>query len=313
MENWNKLSMAEKAEIMKLAVQGGVYNLDAIRNGYNEFAQGGKIHIKPENRGKFTALKERTGHSATWFKEHGTPAQKKMATFAINAAKWKHEEGGNLYGGGGGIPSLIPLINAPEALKGAYRAVKERAYKTIIPQSYNIPKATKEFISGKERDLNAVEPVRNEEWARYLGVPYEGESNFEPSPYRPTKGQTYDTVLRFKDESQIVSDDVLNQMLDRQKKTGKNSFLVTGNGGGLGSYTLSLGEDEKGKYISYYDDWNINPFKGVNSKTKIPIISDVEDVVPGSHPFTVYGRRYYEKSAPKKQRAYGGSIGLDLL
>ena len=47
------------------------------------------IHIKPENRGKFTALKKRTGHSASWFKAHGTPAQKKMATFALNARKWK--------------------------------------------------------------------------------------------------------------------------------------------------------------------------------------------------------------------------------
>ena len=90
MNSWDKLSMAERAEIMKLAVEGGVYDLDAIRNGYNEYAKGGSIHIKPENRGKFTALKKRTGHSASWFKEHGTPAQKKMAVFALNAAKWKH-------------------------------------------------------------------------------------------------------------------------------------------------------------------------------------------------------------------------------
>lgn len=62
----------------------------------NSFAKGGKIHIKPENRGKFTRLKERTGKSATWFKEHGTPAQKKMATFALNARKWKHADGGYL-------------------------------------------------------------------------------------------------------------------------------------------------------------------------------------------------------------------------
>lgn len=55
----------------------------------NIFESGG-IYIKPENRGKFTALKKRTGHSATWFKQNGTPAQKKMATFALNAAKWKH-------------------------------------------------------------------------------------------------------------------------------------------------------------------------------------------------------------------------------
>lgn len=49
------------------------------------------IHIKPQNRGKFTALKKRTGKSASWFKAHGTPAQKKMATFALNARKWKHK------------------------------------------------------------------------------------------------------------------------------------------------------------------------------------------------------------------------------
>ena len=61
----------------------------------NQFKDGG-IYIKPENRGKFTALKERTGKSATWFKEHGTPTQKKMATFALNARKWKHEDGGPL-------------------------------------------------------------------------------------------------------------------------------------------------------------------------------------------------------------------------
>ena len=60
------------------------------------------IHIKPENRGKFTALKKRTGKSASWFKAHGTPAQKKMATFALNAKKWKHADGGNLFNFGGG-------------------------------------------------------------------------------------------------------------------------------------------------------------------------------------------------------------------
>jgi hypothetical protein len=65
----------------------------------NEYRHGGGIHIKKENRGKFTRLKERTGHSASWFKEHGTPAQKKMAVFALNSRKWKHGEGGNLFDG----------------------------------------------------------------------------------------------------------------------------------------------------------------------------------------------------------------------
>lgn len=76
----------------------------------NTFADGGKIYIKPENRGKFTALKERTGKSATWFKEHGTPAQKKMATFALNARKWKHAFGGNLITNGAEWDNGITII-----------------------------------------------------------------------------------------------------------------------------------------------------------------------------------------------------------
>ena len=65
------------------------------RSPISYFSNGGSIHIKPENRGKFTRLKERTGHSASWFKENGTPAQKKMATFDLNSRHWhSHAYGG---------------------------------------------------------------------------------------------------------------------------------------------------------------------------------------------------------------------------
>lgn len=67
------------------------YKLDTSGDYYKYIPIGKSgIHIKPENRGKFTALKKRTGKSSTWYKEHGTPAQKKMAVFALNAKKWKH-------------------------------------------------------------------------------------------------------------------------------------------------------------------------------------------------------------------------------
>lgn len=62
--------------------------IQSINNAIMLLKKGGSIHIKPENRGKFTALKKRTGHSASWFKENGTPAQKKMATFELNARHW---------------------------------------------------------------------------------------------------------------------------------------------------------------------------------------------------------------------------------
>ena len=69
-----------------------------MQNRFGNFAaSGGKIHIKPENRGKFTALLKRTGKSASWFKAHGTPLQRKRATFALNARKWKHAHGGIIF------------------------------------------------------------------------------------------------------------------------------------------------------------------------------------------------------------------------
>lgn len=49
---WDDLSMAERSEIMKIAVQGGVYNLDVIRGGYNEFAKGGNIYDGTNQKGQ---------------------------------------------------------------------------------------------------------------------------------------------------------------------------------------------------------------------------------------------------------------------
>ena len=92
--HWDELSMHEKAKYIKLALDNGVSDLSMVRDSFNVYVGGGSINIKPENRGKFTELKERTGKSSTWYKEHGTPAQKKMATFALNAKKWAHKHEG---------------------------------------------------------------------------------------------------------------------------------------------------------------------------------------------------------------------------
>jgi hypothetical protein len=85
---------AKKLGIADRIVNMGQF-IDDFATPVDQFAKGGhKIHIKKENRGKFTALKKRTGHSASWFKAHGTPAQRKMATFALNSRHWKHAHGG---------------------------------------------------------------------------------------------------------------------------------------------------------------------------------------------------------------------------
>lgn len=76
----------------------------------NPFAEGGGIHIKKKNRGKFTAYcgGKVTSSCIAKGKRSSNPTTRKRATFAANARKW-HEYGGfldglnSLYAEGGGL------------------------------------------------------------------------------------------------------------------------------------------------------------------------------------------------------------------
>ena len=62
------------------------------------FKKGGKIHIKKANRGKFTDYcgGKVTSECIAKGKRSSNPAVRKRATFAANARKWKHENGGTI-------------------------------------------------------------------------------------------------------------------------------------------------------------------------------------------------------------------------
>ena len=104
MNTWDSLSMAQRAEVMKLAVQNGIYSLDTIRGAYNEYAKGGGIHIDPSKKGTFTAAASRHNIGVQEFaskvlanKDDYSTAMVKKANFAKNARKWKHGFGGPLF------------------------------------------------------------------------------------------------------------------------------------------------------------------------------------------------------------------------
>lgn len=64
-------------------------NLDNIMLGYLEMMKNGsKIHIKPENRGKFNTTKKKTGKTTEELTHSKNPVTRKRAIFAQNAAKW---------------------------------------------------------------------------------------------------------------------------------------------------------------------------------------------------------------------------------
>ena len=45
--SWNDLSMKDKASYIRMGVENGITDLDAIREVYNKFAEGGPVKIQP--------------------------------------------------------------------------------------------------------------------------------------------------------------------------------------------------------------------------------------------------------------------------
>lgn len=127
-----------------------------IDNLIEVFKKGG-IYIKPENKGKFTATKKKTGKSTEELTHSKNPITRKRAIFAQNAKKWhKKAEGGILefvesfaYGGN--------LNNQDGQLKEGGKAVPDRIKAAREkPGGSNVGK--KKFTDGSKRTGPYVGP-----------------------------------------------------------------------------------------------------------------------------------------------------------
>ena len=101
-DKWGSLSMPERASLISLFTGSGVTSLDEMRALYNEYGNGGGIHIDPSKRGTFMSAAKRHGMGVQEFasrvlsnKDDYSTAMVRKANFARNAAKW-HGNGGDL-------------------------------------------------------------------------------------------------------------------------------------------------------------------------------------------------------------------------
>lgn len=98
---------------MKLTSLPNSFNALPDVSTINTFAKGGGIHIKKKNRGKFTDYcgGKVTSECIARGKRSSSPTIRKRATFAANARKWKHEDGGPLFTNGGIWDNGLTYIN----------------------------------------------------------------------------------------------------------------------------------------------------------------------------------------------------------
>lgn len=134
---------------------------DSMTSLPNSFAKGGGIHIKPENKGKFTETKRRTGKTTEELTHSSNPLTRKRAIFAQNAKKWHHAFGGDLmthgadfsngmvFIGNGGSHEENPFEGVPIGVdpEGVPNLVEEGETifnDYVFSKRLNVPKAIRE-------------------------------------------------------------------------------------------------------------------------------------------------------------------------
>lgn len=133
--------------------------------------------------------------------------------------------------------------------------------------------------------------LREAAWGMYLGLLDKDMraskyDHFVSSQYVPTVGKPVGKVYKLKNYNPL-DDRMLYEALMNPKK----NFVVDDYGSSfvMGNYTIGKGQDEKGKYISYYDDWDLSPHSAAGSDESHGI----------GKPFTLYDRRYYADAEAK--------------
>ena len=132
-------------------------------------------------------------------------------------------------------------------------------------------------------------------------------NTIEVSEYKPTKGDPKTTYYKSK-----ATEDYIR----RQIKSGRNPEDIVGvryhsdpmKVNVLGNYTIDRGEDEKGKYISYYDRWDLNPISD-GEKGPAYYAEEAAKALLGLKGPEVYGRVYYNYGGYRSMKR-GGFKGL---
>lgn len=162
-DKWGSLSMPERASLISLFTGSGVTSPDEMRALYNEYGDGGGIHIDPSKKGTFTSAAKRRGMGVQEFasrilsnKDDYGFAMVRKANFARNAARW-HDDGGSLDNGeamhyGDWLGGATKITFQDQSRRGLKRAAKEAVFND---NPYN-PDSDDTFLEDYMSDNNIV-------------------------------------------------------------------------------------------------------------------------------------------------------------
>lgn len=184
-------------------------------------------------------------------------------------------------GGAGYIPagygeqiSKLGKINLPSSLEDA----RLRLYRQIDPRwgytDDTLEAAIQSLLYGSNKfngeQRHQIDPWGETIWAEYLKIPHKYRLNrpikLEESKHKPTVGKNLDKKY-YKIWGADPNADVqfFTPQLIKEGSTlqfGKNKNTTLFSAANMGESTIGRGVDDRGDYISYYDEWDLNPLSG---------------------------------------------------
>ena len=329
----------------------GIPNLTIRKN----FTEGGPLKIMNDG-----TLERLTYPSSVWKDKEGNPEQLVMldevvvdAKGPIALAKEQMEE----YG----ITDSLKEGYVEGKSEKAYNNIVPQGYGNIKTNLDRVRRYKGDLGRNKEELLHSISPTgekeyytipnREDAFRLYLGMPQVNNS-FSVSDYRPgdseDKSMVYLKPSYFNDEKirQSLVDLYYREVDDGSIELGEKHIgnerdipgelrgKYQGDGtrfphadNSLGDFTFNIGKDEKGTYISIYDIWDLNPFKGGKGSSvnkagdklleyvtslgkKVTSESEVSEIFGAGKPFEVYEKIYIDPKTKKilPQAHCGGMI-----
>jgi len=144
----------------------------------------------------------------------------------------------------------------------------------------------KELYLDPESEENMLHDAERRDLLSMMMTGKQEHGTIPVSKYKPTKAKDKNVTYY----SSPHTEKNIKAMLEANKGY-EDEMVGEMYGDVLGNYSLSKGEDEKGKYIAYYDVWDLNPYKGQSEK--LDAITTVGQYLAGVKPAEIYGRVYY--------------------
>jgi hypothetical protein len=203
------------------------------------FGSGGKIHIKPENKGKFTAYANSQGESvqqaasSVLSNPNASETLRKRAQFAKNAASWRRDDGGVITDPTDPKKTVVaveqgdPSFTDEKQFNNFYRTKAVKYFQQADPDFYN--KYQETLVSNGPVAADALIAYRGG-LPKYVGAPKMKDVAY--SNYAPDRTNLKDYIKRIGEESSKVRE--YNQNLkaeetQRRMKQNKNDVAITTN------------------------------------------------------------------------------------